>query len=306
MRSGARVDVDVAPVRIDLQESLLKKVPGFVAVCVQSLDVLEKPKLETRLKMERNRKVKSKSFKAIEDAALFRIDKLSISDVPIVLSFTELPFVPFLFSKLAAVERAKITLSGFKNQKALAFPDEVLKALERHVKNQAVGRIRDLIKHNALLGDPARLVESTRHAVHELGEGNGLKAFARVTSAFGRSGVTTLNRIKSIADGWVEEFDSLENERRRGVRDRHIMSLPSSSINVVDGNVLPTRYSERVVGSVCKAVMDIIQNPITGLECRGLVGMAEGSIFGAVSGISRILAAFIEGPLSLANTFLGE
>ena len=305
-RSGARVDVDVAPVRIDLQESLLKKVPGFVAVCVQSLDVLEKPKLETRLKMERNRKVKSKSFKAIEDAALFRIDKLSISDVPIVLSFTELPFVPFLFSKLAAVERAKITLSGFKNQKALAFPDEVLKALERHVKNQAVGRIRDLIKHNALLGDPARLVESTRHAVHELGEGNGLKAFARVTSAFGRSGVTTLNRIKSIADGWVEEFDSLENERRRGVRDRHIMSLPSSSINVVDGNVLPTRYSERVVGSVCKAVMDIIQNPITGLECRGLVGMAEGSIFGAVSGISRILAAFIEGPLSLANTFLGE
>jgi hypothetical protein len=52
--------------------------------------------------------------------------------------------------------------------------------------------------------------------------------------------------------------------------------------------------------------MDIIQNPITGLECRGLVGMAEGSIFGAVSGISRILAAFIEGPLSLANTFLGE
>ena len=40
-RSGARVDVDVAPVRIDLQESLLKKVPGFVAVCVQSLDVLK-------------------------------------------------------------------------------------------------------------------------------------------------------------------------------------------------------------------------------------------------------------------------
>ena len=62
--------------------------------------------------MERNRSVKSKRSKRIEDAALFRIDKLSISDVPIVLSFTELPFVPFLFSKLAAVERAKITLGA--------------------------------------------------------------------------------------------------------------------------------------------------------------------------------------------------
>ena len=306
--SRTRVDIAIAPVRIDLQESLLKKVPGFVAGCVQSLDVSENPELETRLKMERNRKVKSRSSKGIGDSAMFRIDDLCISDVPIVLSFTELPFVPFLFSKLAAVERAKITLSGFKNQKALAFPDEVLKALERHVKNQAAGRVRDLIKHNALLGDPARLVESTRHAVRELGEGNGFKAFARVTSAFGRSGLTTINRIKSIADGWVEEFDSLENERRRAVRDRHILSLPSSSssANVIDDDVLPLRYSERVIDSVCKAIMDMIQNPITGLECRGLVGMAEGSIFGAVSGISRILAASIEGPLSLVNTFLGE
>jgi len=49
--------------------------------------------------------------------------------------------------------------------------------------------------------------------------------------------------------------------------------------------------------------MDIIQNPITGLECRGLIGMAEGSVFGAISGISRILAVSIEGPLSVANTF---
>ena len=248
--------------------------------------------------MERNRNVKSKRSKRIEDAVLFRIDKLSISDVPIVLSFTELPFVPFLFSKLAAVERAKITLSGFKNQKALAFPDEVLKALERHVKNQAAGRVRDLIKHNALLGDPARLVESTRHAVHELSEGNGLKAFARVTFAFGRSGLTALNRIKSIADGWVEEFDYLENQRRRSLRNRHILSSSSSSSSSppsnVDSNTLPTCYSGRVVDSVCKAVMDIIQNPITGLECRGLIGMAEGSVFGAISGISRILAVSID------------
>ncbi len=306
-RSGSRVTVDVAPVRIDLPEILLKKVPGFITECDQSLDVLEKPKLETRLKMERNRNVKSKRSKRIEDAVLFRIDKLSISDVPIVLSFTELPFVPFLFSKLAAVERAKITLSGFKNQKALAFPDEVLKALERHVKNQAAGRVRDLIKHNALLGDPARLVESTRHAVHELSEGNGLKAFARVTFAFGRSGLTALNRIKSIADGWVEEFDYLENQRRRSLRNRHILSSSSSSSSSppsnVDSNTLPTCYSGRVVDSVCKAVMDIIQNPITGLECRGLIGMAEGSVFGAISGISRILAVSIEGPLSVANTF---
>ena len=153
-----------------------------------------------------------------------------------------------------------------------------------------------------LVSDPARLVESTRHAVHELGEGNGLKAFARVTSAFGRSGMTTLNRIKSIADGWVEEFDSLENERRRAVRDRHIMSLPSSSINVVDGNVLPTRYSERVVGSVCKAVMDIIQNPITGLECRGLVVWQKEAYLERYPALGFL--GVHRGPV-FANTFFG-
>ena len=84
--------VDVAPVRIDLPEILLK-VPGFITSRPISRR-LGKTKTRDQTQMERNRNVKRRS-KRIEDAVLFRIDKLSISDVPIVLSFTELPFVLF-------------------------------------------------------------------------------------------------------------------------------------------------------------------------------------------------------------------
>lgn len=341
-RIGVHASVEIAPICIDLDEDLVKKLPGFLSELVQSCDVLEKPKLETRLKMERNkikrerRQRQQSSLKKQKDILLFQT--LTISDIQIVLSFTDIPFVPFLFSKLAAVEKAKITLNGFKNQRALTFPNEVMKNLEKHAMNQAADRLGDLVKHNALFGDPARLVESTRSAVSELSQGKGFTAIARVSAAFGKSGLTTLNRIKSIADGWVEEFDSIENERRLALRYRRRVSEDDdddddndskfTTISVINNNnnnnnynnnefvsirqndddddddaVEVGFYSERFVESVCKAIMGMIQNPLTGLEFKGVIGFLEGSVLGAVSGFSRILGTSIELPLNVLNSF---
>ena len=286
------LQIDLAPAFVDLHDELIQSVPLAVDACAQHAELLL-PSTSTAA-MNGNGNGPSSAWRDDDDESSTSayLQELVVNDVELVVSFSRLPGLPVAVRSLAGVDRARLRLRGFHmNQPSLTATDVGMMAA-RHFGKEAVVVASSLWAHNSLLGDPRRLWNDILEAMDELHRGSIVTALPRViaalTHALARSGETALSQARDVVEGWLEALEETSARRRFALRARRLGDVSEHARRESIGFVANT------FETIARAVFDVIEGPLTGLEFGGARGAVGGSLVGVLSAATRVLAATLD------------
>jgi len=290
--------MDVAPVFMDLHEELLDAVPLAIAPCVRHSELLLPP---ARAAADKPRKVKrttgnKRTFDDdVSSLTSIYLQEITINDIEIVVSFTSLPFLPVVVRGFAGVDRAHLKLRGFHLTHPSLLAADVGMLAAKHFVREGVAAAGSLWAHNSLLGDPKRLWAEVVDALNEARRGSYVTTMPRVilalTAAFAHAGETALSQARDIVEGWLDALEEAHASRRVKLRPRRLGLADVPANEGADA----AWYVVRVMESLSRAVIDVIDSPLSCMELRGLTGLVEGSVLGVLSAMTRLLAAVLDG-----------
>jgi len=287
--------MDIAPAFIDLHEELLQSVPLAIAPCARHAELLLPPSSAERPKM-RPTTGTSRSFDDdIRSLTTMYLQELTINDIEVIVSFTSLPFLPTVVRGFAGVDRARLKLRGFHLHQPSLSAADVGSIAAKHFAREGVTAAGSLWAHNSLLGDPKRLWAEVVDAMYEARRGSTTTVIPRViwalTAAFAHAGETALSQARDIVDGWLDALEEAHASRRKKLRPRRLglTDVPADEREDVKW------YFERALQSFSRAVIDVIDSPLSGMELSGVSGFVQGSFLGVLSALTRLLAAALDG-----------
>ena len=111
------------------------------------------------------------------------------------------------------------------------------------------------------------------------------RVIAALTHALARSGETALSQARDVVEGWLEALEETSARRRFALRARRLGDVSEHARRESIGFVANT------FETVARAVFDVIEGPLTGLEFCGARGAVGGSLVGVLSAATRVLAA---------------
>jgi len=283
--------IDLAPAFVDLHDELIQSVPLAVDACARHAELLLPSSTTTHgASTSAARAWRDADDESSTTAAY--LQELIVNDVELVVSFSRLPGLHVAVRSLAGVDRARLRLRGFHmNQPSLTAMDVGTMAA-RHFGKEAVVVASSLWAHNSLLGDPRRLWNDILEALDEVHRGSVVTAIPRViaalTHALARSGETALSQARDVVEGWLEALEETAARRRFELRTRRLGDVDEHARRASIG------FVANAFETIARAVFDVIEGPLAGLEAGGARGAVGGSLVGVASAATRVLAAMLD------------
>eukprot|EP01025_Chloroclados_australasicus_P036630 TRINITY_DN37331_c0_g1_i1.p1 TRINITY_DN37331_c0_g1~~TRINITY_DN37331_c0_g1_i1.p1 ORF type:complete len:1661 (+),score=111.99 TRINITY_DN37331_c0_g1_i1:654-4985(+) len=306
------IHVEVAPLALEIEENLVARLISFVS----SASAWQSPIQE--LEDDSNESVDMDPLSTQQtqpQQQKIYIEKLHISPLEMSVSFTLVQWsrkeitksLLRRFAALADVNDARISLAAVDLSHPLMGAPALREFFFAHYFNSLLRELYKLVGAADLLGDPVRLVRHLRLGVWSLIADS---ASSFIDSSKNRSVSSVASGIASGVNSMIINTTFAFSNATSKMSSAARKSLLALGID--DEDSIAQRVGRRgrqikqtsLISSILLGVAGMVSEPIKGFERGGVVGLAKGSITGALGVVARPMTCILDMSNVFANNIL--